>query len=576
MLAAETMSPELARATWLTDAAWLAQVEPWTDDRPDPAHWINTMSLESARRRVEEALRAEPGPIVVCGPTGHGKTLLLRSLRIRPPSGFAPLFVPFANVEPDELAGWILAATRRRIGPDPAARLASLLRAHAQVGERTLLLIDEVQAMPPATVSKLLEIVTRSGVTVSVVLAGLAGEALDSALGALPRSIKKIVVCDRWSRADAELLLTQVALTLGIPSTAVIEAVDVDTALRAGAGNPRLVRAALAAQLRAAHLSPALVAAYAAPPPPTQRLASASIARVPAADAIPITPAEARATPRPQRAPSATRPALLLAGATTALLSIVAETFALTSLAARIDRNQEGIAAVRRRAVQEFAAGVSQLQRSAAMRTLCARVWLDRAVRSAFVASERSARVIWARGHRLAAVARDRSIAVTAQLRSLPVGGSGVVWNEAQVWARQVCAAQASALRALYPHIQRVVTHAARRLHYGFRLLRFSARWALTMVGAIAAVTVFTGVARAPVITELPGEGARTIGEPILFRVNSYPWSTVEVDGVESGTTPFTTSLESGSHHFRAAMADGRVLEKSLVVSALHDRVAFR
>jgi hypothetical protein len=102
------------------------------------------------------------------------------------------------------------------------------------------------------------------------------------------------------------------------------------------------------------------------------------------------------------------------------------------------------------------------------------------------------------------------------------------------------------------------------------------------VAGTIAALAAIAIVGRAPpsAITDLSGAGGKTIstpiGEPILFRVNSHPWSTVALDGVDAGTTPFTISLEPGPHHFRVAMADGRILEKVVVVSALQDRVAFR
>ena len=55
--------------------------------------------------------------------------------------------------------------------------------------------------------------------------------------------------------------------------------------------------------------------------------------------------------------------------------------------------------------------------------------------------------------------------------------------------------------------------------------------------------------------------------------VNSDPWSNVEVDGVEAGSTPLTIELAPGPHRFRAAMADGRVVEKEFEVTADRNRV---
>ena len=60
----------------------------------------------------------------------------------------------------------------------------------------------------------------------------------------------------------------------------------------------------------------------------------------------------------------------------------------------------------------------------------------------------------------------------------------------------------------------------------------------------------------------------------IRVAVNSDPWSNMEVDGVAAGSTPLTIELAPGPHRFRAAMADGRVVEKEFEVTADRNRVA--
>jgi hypothetical protein len=45
---------------------------------------------------------------------------------------------------------------------------------------------------------------------------------------------------------------------------------------------------------------------------------------------------------------------------------------------------------------------------------------------------------------------------------------------------------------------------------------------------------------------------------------------------VEAGSTPLTIELAPGRHSFRAAMADGRVVEKEFEVTADRNRVALR
>jgi hypothetical protein len=63
---------------------------------------------------------------------------------------------------------------------------------------------------------------------------------------------------------------------------------------------------------------------------------------------------------------------------------------------------------------------------------------------------------------------------------------------------------------------------------------------------------------------------------PIRVAVNSDPWSHVQVDGAEAGPTPLMIELAPGPHRFRAAMSDGRVIEKQYDVSADRNRIVLR
>jgi hypothetical protein len=185
-------------------------------------------------------------------------------------------------------------------------------------------------------------------------------------------------------------------------------------------------------------------------------------------------------------------------------------------------------------------------------------------------------------GHRMGIAARVRTRALSAEFRSRSLGCGRAVWKAAREWVRQVQATAASARLTLGQGVLHKLTAAAQPLQRGARLPPVTARSALAIAGAIAALAVLVadGRARAPVLTEVSQMGNEavlgTAVEPIPFRMNSHPWSTVAIDGVEAGTTPFTIPLEPGPHHFRVAMADGRILEQIFVVSTLQDRLAFR
>ena len=222
----------------------------WTGERPSPECWIETLGIERARREVEDALRASAAPIVITGPSGHGKSLVLRWLWRQTPSGFSPIFVPSAGVEPGQIAAAILSATRACPVHDAAGSLARSLRTQALRGGHPVLLVDDLQAMPPANLSELLSIVDASRVEVRLVGAGATGVALNAVLGVLGQKVRSITLDAPWTRADAERLITSISAALPIGAVDPLAAIDLDEVLRTSGGNPRLVRAELAARLR--------------------------------------------------------------------------------------------------------------------------------------------------------------------------------------------------------------------------------------------------------------------------------------------------------------------------------------
>ena len=569
--------------------------------------------MECARNKVEEALRCGPDPILVSGPTGHGKTLLLRSLRTNAPSGFVPLLVPFSNVEPQEIARWIVAPTLSSIG-DPVLELTSLLQANVRSGGKTLLLMDEVQSTPPATLAKLFELLTESDVAVSVVLAGLPGEALDQVLGAAPPSIQKIEVAQPWSRVDAELLLTHVALTLGIPATELIAAIDVDEVLRASAGNPRLVRAALGRQLRFAKPArvsiPPVAVASLLPSAPRARISTPPdpptpipfVDCAPAGRASSIEPDEASPASPPQRSRPAIALRRLLHGmerfdraAHHVQVVLVRGACAIRSHGHRLGsatraRVRDGYAQLRSRSLL----GATFIQNTLD-------VWTRQLKRAIAIASPRAAvagRMERARSWIMDVRQRTkqaclsmlircrRGMTLTAidtrtwlsRLRSRTYAHCVALWNGVRARVGYLQSAIVVAGLLLSRRTREILMVAQRLLRQGDRIPRFGVHYGLVMAGIFVALGASVAIGRIPIrsFMALSSHWGATGVEPILFRLNSHPWAIVEVDGVKAGSTPLTISLEPGSHRFRVVMADGQIHEDVLVVSKLLDHYAFR
>jgi hypothetical protein len=92
---------------------------------------------------------------------------------------------------------------------------------------------------------------------------------------------------------------------------------------------------------------------------------------------------------------------------------------------------------------------------------------------------------------------------------------------------------------------------------------------AIATIGRIDTTASQTSAAAASAAAPAPLEW-------IDFKLNSDPWATIEVDGVRVGSTPITIRMTPGAHHFHARMADGRIAERSLMVSRQWDHYAFR
>ena len=431
--------------------------------------------------------------MLVSGPSGHGKTTLIQSFWHRPPTGFAPVLVPPLDVsEPDAIAARILAASRNGAVHDPAGALSRLLRAQSLRGARPVLLVDDLHDMPPETLATLLGLASGSRVDVCVVAAGSPGRALEALCRSLPRPLRRIEIADPWTRADAERLIARIGASLPIGAADVLAAIDVPEALRTSGGNPRLVRAALDAQMRQLNLS-AVEPVIAPPeaPAPDEPASSEPVAPqlpIPATPPPPIAVRERAPLPAPPRAPP------------------------VRVAARRAPRTPRRIR-VSSRTARGIAGGL--------VAVVALGLLVDRA----------PAIAAWT-----ATTASSAAAGTTSRIAEWTAAGTREISA-----ARQAVAAAGQAISA--------AAHDA------------------------------SASARAWVKARMP-EPSDTASPPapppIRVAVNSDPWSHVEVDGVAAGATPLVIDLAPGPHRFRAAMADGRTVERDVDVATDRNRVVLR
>ena len=137
----------------------------------NPDAYVPRTATESALLGLEMALR--DGARVVClnGPTGSGKTLLLRVLEERLAGDFASMRVPYPKLDPEEFCLWALSAFGHTARGEPEQELAQRIARRAGAGDPPLVwMIDDADLLPSATLHVLLRLQRSTGDAMRLVL----------------------------------------------------------------------------------------------------------------------------------------------------------------------------------------------------------------------------------------------------------------------------------------------------------------------------------------------------------------------------------------------------------------------
>jgi len=205
-------------------------------DCADPGSAIPSSACDRALAALEQAIVARRSPIVLLGPIGAGKTLLLRRIVDQHPPSIRTIFLPWLNVSAEEVIPWIRAFEGSGA---PGADFVAVARAFQAQGVRTLLLVDEAQSMPRETAMRLAELASAAGSAVQVLLAGIEGDSLQAAIEAFHGDAEHV-------QLEGEVTPPEVATwahnTLNADELSRLRELDWAELVHKGQGIPRLVR----------------------------------------------------------------------------------------------------------------------------------------------------------------------------------------------------------------------------------------------------------------------------------------------------------------------------------------------
>jgi type II secretory pathway predicted ATPase ExeA len=124
----------------------------------------------------------EPRVALLFGPSGMGKTLLLRVLAARLEGRLRSVYVPNPIFAPRELCLWALEALKVPREGDPEAALLRTAESLRREGGGLLLLVDDVELLPTRTQAWIFAVARRAGGALRAVLAGVDADRRDQLL----------------------------------------------------------------------------------------------------------------------------------------------------------------------------------------------------------------------------------------------------------------------------------------------------------------------------------------------------------------------------------------------------------
>jgi type II secretory pathway predicted ATPase ExeA len=172
----------------------------------DPARYVPRAATEQALAELLAAL-AEPdgSAVALTGPAGIGKSLLLRVLALRATSSYTFVCLQATPPGAEQVCESALYALGEATAPDPAVALNAHAEQLARRDRPLVLLLDSVEALPPAVLA---DLVGLASAWLRVVLVAGENDEGDCALDALGPELRRVRLTLPMSRAETEEYLS--------------------------------------------------------------------------------------------------------------------------------------------------------------------------------------------------------------------------------------------------------------------------------------------------------------------------------------------------------------------------------
>ena len=160
----------------------------------DAAAYVPRAACERVLERLIEALRGGARRIALTGPTGIGKTQLLRVLAQRLEQEAQTLILPYAAVEFDDLCHWSLGLLGEGDGPfaAPGQSLLQVARRRSGGGRMLILVLDDASGLPSEAARQLSQLVEQAEGALRLIVVPADAPRAGRVLGALGRNLLEV------------------------------------------------------------------------------------------------------------------------------------------------------------------------------------------------------------------------------------------------------------------------------------------------------------------------------------------------------------------------------------------------